>query len=337
MVSSKVIARGKLLALLSIAFGEARKSRGLCDTGWLAHGPREVYQAGAMANIEQNPAEERPFGAFAPKANLARIIAWTRAASDSFLGRKIAYALRRLGLRSLDGAPVDIESLGAKMRLYPSGNVCEKRVLFTPQYFDAVERELLASRLRDGFTFIDIGANIGAYSLFVAARAGRGARILAVEPQPEIFARLAFNIAQNPFGTVKAVACALADKPGELTLFIDPTNRGESSVRILNSSAGTSVKVPAMTLLSLVEGEGYDRIDAIKLDVEGAEDLILAGTLAEFHHHRGFAPALADRSRRPARAQWLQTRRPDAAQSGVRAQVGLSARRKHDRRAGIGA
>lgn len=228
-----------------------------------------------MAIIEQNPAEERPFGTFAPKAYLARIIARTRAASDSFLGRKVAYALRRLGLRSLDGAPVDIESLGAKMRLYPDGNVCEKRVLFTPQYFDAIERELLVSRLRDGFTFIDIGANIGAYSLFVAARAGRGARILAVEPQPEIFARLAFNIAQNPFGTVKAVACALADKPGELTLFIDPTNRGESSVRILNSSAGTSVKVPAMTLLSLVEGEGYERIDAVKLDVEGAEDLIL--------------------------------------------------------------
>lgn len=228
-----------------------------------------------MASIDQNPAEERPFGTFAPKAYLARIIARTRAASDSFLGRKIAYALRRLGLRSLDGAPVDIESLGAKMRLYPDGNVCEKRVLFTPQYFDAVERGLLASRLREGFTFIDIGANIGAYSLFVAARAGRGARILAVEPQPEIFARLSFNIAQNPFGTVKAVACALADKPGELTLFIDPTNRGESSVRILNSSAGTSVKVPAMTLLSLVEGEGYERIDAIKLDVEGAEDLIL--------------------------------------------------------------
>lgn len=243
--------------------------------GWLAHGRCEVYQAGAMAIIEQSQAEERPFGSFAPKTYLARIIAWTRAASDSFLGRKIAYALRRLGLRSLNGEPVDIEALGAKMRLYPDGNVCEKRVLFTPQYFDTVEREMLAARLRDGFTFIDVGANIGAYSLFVAARAGRGARILAVEPQPEIFARLAFNIAQNPFGTVKAVACALADKPGELTLFIDQTNRGESSVRILNSSTGTAVKVPAMTLLALVEGEGYERIDAIKLDVEGAEDIIL--------------------------------------------------------------
>lgn len=228
-----------------------------------------------MAIIEQSQAEDEPYGTFAPRRGLSRIIAWTRCASDSFLGRKIAYALRRLGLRSLDGRPVDIESLGAKMRLYPDGNVCEKRVLFTPQYFDPLERDLLAGRLRDGFRFIDIGANIGAYSLFVAAKAGPSARILAVEPQPDVFARLSFNIAQNPFGTVKAVACALADKAGELTLFIDPTNRGESSVRILRSSAGSTVRVPAMTLLSLVQNEGYERLDAIKLDVEGAEDLIL--------------------------------------------------------------
>ena len=66
-----------------------------------------------MAIIEQTPAEERPFGAFAPKAYLARIIARTRAASDSFLGRKIAYALRRLGRQSprvrhcVGGAGVD--------------------------------------------------------------------------------------------------------------------------------------------------------------------------------------------------------------------------------------
>ncbi|QEL21221.1 FkbM family methyltransferase [Bosea sp. F3-2] len=225
--------------------------------------------------IDQPAGEERPYGAFAPKAFVARIIAWTRATSGSFLGRKLALALRSIALRALDGTPVDIEALGARMRLHPNGNICEKRVLFTPQSFDVSEREMLAARLREGFTFIDVGANVGAYSLFVAAQAGRGARILAVEPQPDIFARLAFNIAQNPFGTIKAVACALADKPGELTLFIDQVNRGESSVRIINSSAGTALKVPAMTLLALVQGEGYERIDAIKLDVEGAEDIIL--------------------------------------------------------------
>lgn len=228
-----------------------------------------------MAFNEIRPAEDQPFGTFAPQGSIARIIAWTRCASGSFLGRKFAFALRRLGLNRLKGQPVDIEALGAQMRLYPEGNVCEKRVLFTPQYFDARERELLASRIREGFSFIDVGANIGAYSLFVAARAGRGARILAVEPQPDIFARLTYNIAQNPFGTVKAVACALADKPGELTLFLDPANKGESSVRILRSSNANSVRVPATTLLALVQGEGYERLDAIKLDVEGAEDLIL--------------------------------------------------------------
>lgn len=228
-----------------------------------------------MAINDLQSAEAQPFGSFAPQGLIARIIRWTRRAPDSFLGRKLAYALRRIGLRSLDGRPVDIEALGAQMRLYPDGNVCEKRVLFTPQYFDPVERDLLASRVREGFRFIDIGANIGAYSLFVAAKAGPGARILAVEPQPEVFSRLTYNIAQNPFGTIKAVACALADKPGELTLFIDPANRGESSVRILRSSTGSTVRVPATTLLALVESEGYDRLDAIKLDVEGAEDLIL--------------------------------------------------------------
>lgn len=228
-----------------------------------------------MAMNKIYPPEDPPFGTFAPEGLVGRIVGWTRCASGGFVGRKLAFALRRLGLRALKGKPVDIESLGARMRLYPDGNVCEKRVLFTPQYFDARERELLAARIGEGFTFIDIGANIGAYSLFVAARAGPRARILAIEPQPDIFARLTYNIAQNPFGTVKAIACALADKPGELTLFLDPANKGESSVRILNSGATTSVRVPAMTLLGLMESEGYDRLDAVKLDVEGAEDLIL--------------------------------------------------------------
>lgn len=241
-----------------------------------------------MAITEQTPADEKPFGAFAPKGLLARVIAWTRGAPDSFLGRKFAYALRRFGLRRLAGKPVDIESMGARMRLYPDGNVCEKRVLFTPQYFDALERDLLAAQLHDGFRFIDIGANVGAYSLFLAAKAGPTARILAVEPQPEVFSRLAYNIAQNPFGTVKAVACALADKPGELTLFLDSANRGESSVRILRSGTGatvTTVRVPAVTLLALMESEGYDRLDAIKLDVEGAEDLILEPFLRDAPQH----------------------------------------------------
>lgn len=219
--------------------------------------------------------EHTPFGAFAPGGIARAAIELTRAMPDSWLGRRLAFALRQCVVRAMRGRPVDFEAFGANMRLFPYDNMCEKRLLFTPQYFDRRERSILVERIRPDFRFIDIGANVGAYSLFVAALAGNAARILAVEPQPDIFERLADNMRLNPFGTIKAVQCAVADKPGDFTLFLDTRNRGESSMRAVRSPNGLSMKVPATTLMQLLTDEKFERIDAIKLDVEGAEDLIL--------------------------------------------------------------
>ena len=219
--------------------------------------------------------DPRPFGTHAPSGFARWAIERTRALPNRWAARRMAHLLRRLAIQSLRGAPVDTEALGARMRLYPYNNICEKKVLFTPQFFDPEELGQLKSAIRDGFTFVDVGANVGAYSLFVAAQAGLGAKILAVEPQPDVFDRLAYNIRQNPFGTIKAVACAVADKSGELTLFLDPRNKGESSVKIVGSSQAPMIRVPAVTLLELLTSEGFTRLDALKLDVEGAEDLIL--------------------------------------------------------------
>ncbi len=216
-----------------------------------------------------------PFGAFAPAGFVRWVLERTRSAGESWASRRLVFLLRRLAIRSLQGAPVDTEALGAQMRLHPYNNVCEKKVLFTPQFFDPEELGVLRGRIRDGFTFVDVGANIGAYALFVAAHAGPNARVLAVEPQPAVFDRLAYNIRLNPFGTVKAVDCAVADKAGELTLFIDPRNSGESSVKVVASSQAGMLRVPARPLVDLLRDEGFTRLDAIKLDVEGAEDIIL--------------------------------------------------------------
>jgi FkbM family methyltransferase len=220
--------------------------------------------------------DTQPYGTYAPTGLVARIAQQTgRISYASWAGRRLALFLRRVAIGLLRGAPLDVERYGARMRLYPYNNNCEKKVLFTPQFFDPEERELLRAKLQPGCTFLDIGANIGAYALFVAAFAGPRARILAVEPQPDVFDRLTYNIGQNPFGTVKAVACAIADKAGELTLFVDPRNRGESSLKIVGTNEGAQIRVPAVPLLDLALGEGIARIDAMKLDVEGAEDLIL--------------------------------------------------------------
>ena len=216
------------------------------------------------------------FGRHAPHGWLAGLVRAARLCGADWAGRRLAFALRAVGIRALRGRPLDVESLGARMRLYPGNNVAEKNLLFTPQYFDPQERRLLAEKLTGDFVFIDIGANVGGYALFAAARGGVRAKVLAIEPQGDVFERLVFNIRQNAFANVKALECAVADRDGDITLFVDPSNKGETSMRLVNTrGAGQQVTVPAKALGTIVAEEGYERIDAIKLDVEGAEDLIL--------------------------------------------------------------
>jgi len=219
--------------------------------------------------------DPRPFGAFAPSGLTRWVIDRTRGLPGSWVGRRVAMMLRRPVMRSLKGQPLDLETFGVRMRIVPQKNVCERRILFTPQYFDLDEIKLIAARDKEGFTFIDVGSNVGWYALLVARKVSASSRILAVEPQPEIFERLIHNIRLNPFGTIKAVDCAVADKTGELTLFLDPLNKGEASLKIVNSSQTDTIRVPAVTLLDLMRQEGFTHVDAVKLDVEGAEDLIL--------------------------------------------------------------
>jgi FkbM family methyltransferase len=220
-------------------------------------------------------ADSGAFGVFRPHGFVGTLLDLTRRMPRHWLGRRTAFALRQIAIWGLRGRPLDVESFGVRMRLYPYNNVCEKRLLFTPQFFDPEERDFLDARIHDGFTFVDVGANVGGYTLFVASRAGAQGRVLAIEPQPPIFERLVYNIRQNPFGTVKALACAIADKPGEVTLFVDPRNAGESSVKIVGSGDTKSIRVPAKTLQQLLVEEGFEHVDAIKLDVEGAEDIIV--------------------------------------------------------------
>ncbi|WP_425350986.1 FkbM family methyltransferase, partial [Methylobacterium aquaticum] len=190
-----------------------------------------------------------PFGTYAPAGLVRWILSRTeRLPDENWSARRLSLFLRRCAIHLLRGRPLDVERYGARMRLHPYNNNCEKKVLFTPQFFDPLERKILADTIlanRAGreCVFLDIGANVGAYALFVAAAAGPGARILAVEPQPDIFDKLTYNIAQNPFGSVKAVACAVADKAGEMTLFVDPRNRGESSLKVVGTNEGASIRV----------------------------------------------------------------------------------------------
>lgn len=226
--------------------------------------------------------DDSPFGTYAPRGLLAHSLRLARRCPSTWSGKRLAFMVRALAVRGLRGRPLDVTSLGARMRLYPSQNTAEKNLLFTPQYFDPAELALLRQRLVGDFTFIDVGANAGGYALFVASFAGPRARILAIEPQPELFERLSYNIRQNPFAGIKAYDCAVADQAGEITLFIDDSNMGETSMRLIQATAcARQLKVSAKALNAIVVEEGFEAIDAIKLDVEGAEELILEAFFRE--------------------------------------------------------
>ena len=219
-----------------------------------------------------------PFGVYRPHGALLRLLNFTRRPVGHWITLRAALMLRGFGLRRLRARPVDVtvDTIGARMRLYPYNNAAEKRLLFTPQLADREERAFIAARLSPDMTFIDIGAGCGATSLFISLKAGPRARVLAVEPQPMLFERLVYNLRQNAGAMVKAVNCALADSESETTLFFNPYDLSEASIRVVNvEGGGGSVPVPAKSLATLTREENFDRIDLMKLDIEGAEDVVL--------------------------------------------------------------
>ena len=123
---------------------------------------------------ESVPVDLSPYGSRAPGALDRFALALTRAMPNNWLGLRLAILFRRIVTTRLGRGALDTQLWGMRLRLYALGNGCEKNALFTPQMFDVMERGILADaigRKRDGFTFVDIGANVGLYSLFVASRA----------------------------------------------------------------------------------------------------------------------------------------------------------------------
>jgi FkbM family methyltransferase len=240
-----------------------------------------------MPDVAVDPS---PYGSRAPDRLDRAVLAATRAMPANWLGLRLAMALRCITMRRLGLGGLDTALWGMNVRLYPRRNGCEKNALFTPQMFDVFERGVLAgaidSRLAAGepFTFVDIGANVGLYSLFVAAHAGDRARILAIEPQPGILERLRFNFAANPRVKVALLPIALSDRDGVAELVLDGNDSGGSHLDKHTASRGAGghvVTVPSKTLMAALADAGMADIDALKIDVEGAEDLVLAPFLRD--------------------------------------------------------
>lgn len=164
-------------------------------------------------------------------------------------------------------------------------------IFFFDEY-EAKTANLIKRLFRQGFVAFDVGANIGAYTLLMADRAGESGRVYAFEPQPEEFQKLVENTSLNRLSNVRLMTCALSDQPGHATLYSYAsgfTNRGASSLHPDRVSADArSFSVELSTVDALVQAEGLQRLDFMKVDTEGHDFKVLLGareSLRRFRPH----------------------------------------------------
>lgn len=213
-------------------------------------------------------------GAFAP-GMVARVgLAIGRSLPRGRAGLRLAGAARPLALSGLKDGRCDVEALGLKLRVHPKDNLSEKRLFLTPQCFDPDELDAVRAVMAPGRTFMDIGANAGAYALVAAKAGGRGSRVVAVEPQAEMRRRMLFNARQNGLENLEVTGVALADYEGEDVMRMVAGNLGGTALTGPGEASGEAVRVT--TLPTLMNELRIERIDAMKIDVEGGELDILS-------------------------------------------------------------
>ena len=215
-----------------------------------------------------------PWGSYAPTGLSALAI---RGCQSLPVSPRFFYTLNK-GLRGLvkSAAPrfFDVEALGLKLRLLTRGNYCETTALFAPQFYDVAEFEWLKKNLGDNSAFIDVGGNVGLYSL-VAAHHNPSTRVIAVEPNTALTERLRFNAASNGL-TVTVCETALSDYDGSGKLDTSAKQSGQNQLTTeANGNTLTGNDVNVTTLPALMDAQSVKRIDVLKIDIEGHEHRVL--------------------------------------------------------------
>lgn len=214
-----------------------------------------------------------PFLSFAPNALQSFFINISRNSDTKSYGKLMASIARRLVAIGHKG-PFDVETWGIKMRLDPSRNVAEKRLLFAPSRFDTFERDLFSKHLKEGDVFVDIGANIGGYSLWAAKFVGKSGKVIALEPQPKVLERLYANVGLNPDLPITIIPMAAGEKNETMRMSISAANDGEGSLA-RQEQGGGYIEVQVKPLVDILADNGIDHIDGLKIDVEGFEENVL--------------------------------------------------------------
>jgi FkbM family methyltransferase len=153
------------------------------------------------------------------------------------------------------------------------------------RYYEPEIARLLLQVLRDGDTAIDVGANVGFFSILAATMVGRTGKVICFEPDPANRARLANNLAINGYTNATVIESPATDKAGAVDFYINSDNSGGNALwdpaqfpGNLRSQAEKKVsKVPATTIDAEAKRLRLAKPKLIKVDTEGADQKVLEG------------------------------------------------------------
>lgn len=178
------------------------------------------------------------------------------------------YAIQSTGLSE----SINVHCLRYKSPLYARSNVA-LTLWVNSGVIDPAE-EFVCSFLKEGDTFIDVGANIGCVTAAGALMVGESGTVFSVEPHPQTYKYLETTVAINHCKNVKTFNIALGAETGVVN-FSDERRKDDSNC--VSTTAESGIRVPCSTLSNLVEEHAVSRIALLKIDVEGFEMQVLRG------------------------------------------------------------
>jgi FkbM family methyltransferase len=164
-------------------------------------------------------------------------------------------------------------------------------VLFFGSY-EPEARNIFRTVLPLGGVAVDVGANVGWHTLLMASLVGAGGRVLAIEPNPDLRRRLHNHLCLNHFSQAEIIPCAAADTE-RMTDFYAPAAKDLDSgnghvVEAGHAENASTIRVETRRMDAIASAAGVERLDLIKIDVEGFEWPVLRGgenTIAKFRPH----------------------------------------------------
>ncbi len=145
--------------------------------------------------------------------------------------------------------------------------------------FQETSRKVLYDSMEVGQTVIDIGTNVGDVTLHAAKIVGANGKVYSFEPDPNNYKRLETNLSLNNFSNICINQLGLGDRAGTFSIAkVNSGNQGMNRVVKRNSNYQNLQQIQVITLDSYVTENKIDKIDLIKIDVEGFEYNVLKGS-----------------------------------------------------------